>query len=80
MAPPIEHEITIKKLIGIIVNRLGYSGDIIYDTSYSNGQLKKTVDSSEINKYISDFEFTELENGLRETISFFCKNYKCIRK
>jgi GDP-L-fucose synthase len=80
VSPPIECEISIKNVIDIITNKLGYTGRILYDSKYSNGQHKKTVDSTEIKKYIPDFQFTDLETGLDNTIKFFCANYDSIRK
>lgn len=79
VAPPTKDEISIKTLLSIIVNKLEYTGTILYDTTYPNGQIKKTVDSNEINKY-THFHFTPLKNGLEKTIAFFCNNYDTIRK
>lgn len=75
-----EYEISIKDVLDIIIKEFEYTGSIEYDTMYSNGQYRKTVDSSELNKFLPGFQFTKLENGLKNTIKYFCDNYTEIRK
>lgn len=80
VGPSIKEEITIKQLVEKLTILFKFEGVIVYDTSYSDGQIKKTVDSVELLNYIPDFEFTELNTGLTETINYFIKNYNCVRK
>jgi GDP-L-fucose synthase len=80
VAPPETHEISIKQLIEKIVELYDFKGKIIYDTSYSDGQYKKTATHQELLKYLPDFTFTNLDTGLSEVIDYFNKNYNVIRK
>jgi GDP-L-fucose synthase len=80
VGPSIKEEITIKELVNKIVKEFGFNGEIIYDSNFSNGQSKKTVDDSELLKYIPDFKFTPLDIALKETIKYFIKNYDMVRK
>jgi len=52
----------------------------IYDTSYSDGQYKKTATHQELLKYFPNFTFTDLNTGLSEVINYFDTNYDNIRK
>lgn len=80
VGPPIEDEITIKELVNKIVKEFEFNGEIIYDSSFPEGQYKKTVSNSELLEYIPGFKFTPLDVALKETIKYFIKNYNTIRK
>ena len=41
---------SIKKLVNIIANKVGYEGKIIFNKKYPNGVLKKNIDSSRVKK------------------------------
>ena len=41
---------SIKKLVNIIANKVGYKGKIIFNKKYPNGVLKKNIDSSRVKK------------------------------
>jgi GDP-L-fucose synthase len=80
VSPNKESEITIKELADNIAKGFDFKGEIVYDTSYSDGQLSKTCDSSELLKSIPHFKFTSIEDGLQSTIKYFIENYESIRK
>ena len=80
IGPPVEDEITIKDLVNKIVKEFDFKGSIIYDSSFPEGQFRKTVDDSELLTYIPDFKFTPLEESLKETIDYFKQNYETVRK
>ena len=80
VSPDKESEITIKELVECIAKGFDFKGEILYDSSYSDGQLSKTCDSSELLKSIPNFEFTSMEYGLRSTIEYFVNNYDSVRK
>jgi GDP-L-fucose synthase len=77
---PSKNEISIKELVNKIVKEFNFKGSIVYDSNFSEGQHKKTVDDSELLKYIPDFKFTQLDTGLKETIKYFVKNYNTVRR
>ena len=80
VGPPVKDEISIKELVNKIVKEFDFNGRIIYDSDFLEGQHKKTVDDSELLKYIPDFKFTPLDVGLKKTIKYFIENYNTIRK
>ena len=73
-------EISIKEVVGIIVELMNFKGDVIFDSSKPDGQFRKPSDNSKIKNYLPDFKFTTLYDGLKETIEYFEKNYTIIRK
>ena len=76
ICPPKSHEISIKQIINKIVNIFNFKGEIIYDTTVTDGQLKKTSQSSK--EYI-DYPFTNINVGLIDTVGYFIKNYDNLR-
>lgn len=71
-------EISIKALAELIAEVAGYKGEIKWDTTKANGQMRKMLDSSRMRQMIewSDIDFTEMETGLRRTVQAY-KEYKC---
>jgi len=73
-------EISIKDLAHMVAKIMGYKKNIIWDTTKPSGQYRKPSDNSKLKSIIGDFKFTKIEIGLEETIDYFIKNYKTIRK
>ena len=73
------NEISIKELVNKISNIFDYK-NIIYDTNYSDGQYRKSVDNKKLKEIIPNLKFTEINKGLEKTIEWFINNYESIRK
>jgi len=73
-------EISIKDIVGIIVELMNFKGNVVFDVTKPNGQFRKPSDNSKIKNYLPDFKFTPLYEGLKETIDWFEGNYNVIRK
>lgn len=73
-------EISIKEVVTIITEIMDFNGEIIYDSTKPDGQFRKPSDNSKIKKYLPEFKFTPLYDGLKETINYFIVNYESIRK
>jgi GDP-L-fucose synthase len=58
----------------LIAEIVGYKGEIIWDASKPDGQLRKSLDTSDMEFYVS-FEFTTLKDGLEKTIDY-CKSLR----
>jgi GDP-L-fucose synthase len=78
-SPPESHEISIRNLINLICKISKFDGDIIYDMSYSDGQFKKTTNDDELKRYLPNFNFTPLEEGISNTIEYFKQNHDKLR-
>ena len=74
------NEISIKDLVDLLVMEFKFKGKVIFDESKPDGQFRKPSDNSKLKSYLPNFEFTPIENGLRETINWFIENYENTRK
>lgn len=77
-------EITIADVAKIISKKFHYQHKIKFDTSYSDGQYKKTANNRKLktllnniknNNFNSSFEFTSIISGITETVKWFIDNY-----
>lgn len=73
-------EISIKDVVGIIVELMNYKGNVVFDSTKPDGQFRKPSDNSKIKEYLPNFQFTPIYKGLKETIEYFEKNYNVVRK
>jgi len=73
-------EISIKEDVGIIVEIMNFKGEVKFDTTKPDGQYRKPSDNSKIKSYLPDFNFTNLFDGLKETIVDVEKYYNVVRK
>lgn len=73
-------EISIKQLVEMIVEEMGFEGKIIFDISKPEGQFRKPSDNSKLKELIPNFKFTPIKIGLKETIQWFINNYQNVRK
>lgn len=75
-----EQEISIGQIADIIAKEFQYAHNIRYDTSYSDGQFKKTADNGKLMKLYPNFEFTDIRSGIKNTVQWFKNNYDSCRK
>jgi GDP-L-fucose synthase len=67
-------EISIKDLATLIKELVGFSGDIIWDTSYPNGQPRRNVDHTRALKEFGFEATTSFREGLSEVIDWYLAN------
>lgn len=72
-------EVSIKYIVEKISEIIEYN-NIEYDTSFGDGQYKKTVSNQKIKNILKDYNFKDINYGLNKTIKWFCQNYETIRK
>jgi GDP-L-fucose synthase len=79
-----EAEVSIGCVAEEIANAMEFPNDIVFDTSYANGQYKKTADNSKLMEELQNteetFTFTSLSQGIKESVSWFITNYHACRK
>ena len=76
-----EQEVSIEYVSRLIAKKFNYEHKLIFDTTKSDGQYKKTADNSKLmNLLQNDFNFTSIEDGLNNTIDWFIENYYTCRK
>jgi len=73
-------EVTIKEVVDHIIEAMEFKGDVEYDTTKSDGQFKKTASTKKLRKYLPDFTFTPIKQGISETVKWFVDNYETARK
>jgi GDP-L-fucose synthase len=66
----------------LIAKEFDYQENMYFDTSFSDGQYKKTADNSKLMNRLRDstFEFTSMEAGIRNSVQWFIENYDNARK
>ena len=75
-----DEEISIKDLVGILVDEFKFKGKVVFDKTKPDGQLRKPSDNSKIKELLPDFEYTPFEQGIKETVNWFKENYENARK
>ncbi|KAI0123652.1 GDP-L-fucose synthase [Xylariales sp. AK1849] len=69
-----DSEMSIKNAVSTVCKLSDFSGQIEWDTTKTDGQLRKTADNTKLKAYLKDFKFTSFEQGVRETIAWFVQN------
>ncbi len=64
-------EISIKDLVHTIKHMIGFTGEIIWDTTKPNGQPRRSLDTSRAEKHFGFRAKTSFEEGLRRTIEWY---------
>lgn len=62
---------TIRELIEVVAELLGFNGEIVWDTSKPNGQLKKCFDVTRMREWLGYKCHTSLRDGIKKTIEWF---------
>lgn len=66
-------EISIKELAELIAEIVGYTGEIIWDTTKPDGQMRKKLDTTQMQELLS-VQITPIEDGLKNTIKWYINN------
>merc|ERR1711988_429553 len=75
-----DSEIAIAEAAQMVADSLGYSQPMQMDTSKADGQFKKTASNRKMRALWPDFEFTPMDQAIRETAEWFMDNYDTCRK
>ena len=67
-------------MVDLLVQEFNFKGNVIFDTTKPEGQFRKPSDNSKLKSYLPDFEFTPIEQGIKETVNWFIENYDKARK
>ena len=73
-------EYSIKQVVDLIVQHMGFKGKVKWLTDKPNGQYRKPSSNAKLLSIIGEYEFTTLEKGLKESIEWFILNYPKVRK
>ncbi|CAK9298637.1 unnamed protein product [Gordionus sp. m RMFG-2023] len=73
-------EISIKDAVNMVTKSMDFQNKIIFDTSKSDGQYKKTASNLKLMKLLPDFQFTPIDKAIKDTCDWFVQNYETARK
>lgn len=68
--------VSVRKLAETIKKIIGYDGKLVYNTSKPDGALHKMFGIHKMKKELQWVPKTTMEDGIKETVSWFSKNYK----
>jgi GDP-L-fucose synthase len=66
--------VTISAVAEAIKKAHNYQGQIVYDTSKSDGQYKKTASNKKLRSLYKEFQFTPFERAIQETVDWYKMN------
>lgn len=75
-----EDEISIKQAAEAVVEAMDFKGNVVFDTSKSDGQYKKTASNAKLMQLYPDFKFTPFKEAIKTTVDWFEGNYETARK
>lgn len=64
-------EHTIRSIAETIAELLKYKGELVFDTSKPDGQMRRRVDSNKADHFLEWFPIVSLEQGLKKTIQWY---------
>jgi GDP-L-fucose synthase len=67
--------ISVQELVNIIVKKCEYDGEILWNRSMPDGAPRKVMDDARFRKMFPEFEFTDFEKGIGETIKYYRSIY-----
>jgi len=73
-------EVTIETVARIIAKTMNYEDQLQFDTSFQEGQYKKTASNKKLLESMSSLTFSNFEEKLKITIEWFINNYETLRK
>lgn len=74
-----EEEVSIKEAAEAVLEAMNFKGEVILDTTKSDGQFKKTASNAKLKKLRPDFRFTPFKQAIKETCDWYLKNYPNVR-
>ena len=73
-------EVSIEYVAREIAKNFDYEEKIVFDSSFSDGQFKKTADNSKLMNRIKEFNFIPITIGIKKSVEWFINNYDICRK
>jgi GDP-L-fucose synthase len=79
-------EVSIDFVARQIAQNFDYEHRLVYDSSFSDGQFKKTADNTKLRNLLrqsekyNSFQFEDISDGLRKSVDWFIENYELARK
>jgi len=71
-------EIKIADLVPLIAKLTGFTGELVWDTSQPDGQLRRCLDTQKSQELLDWQACVDLEAGLAETVEWFCQDRRAM--
>jgi len=71
-----EEEVSIKQAAEAVVKGMNFTGEVKFDQTKADGQYRKVASNAKLRKYLPEYKFTSIEDGLKETCEWFEANYE----
>ena len=71
--------ITIKEIVELIVDAMKFKGEIVFDTTKPSGQKQRSLSGNKLRNLLPDFQFTPIDEGIKQTVDWFINNYPNVR-
>jgi len=75
-----EDEVSIGDVAKMIADAMEFKGNLVFDTSKSDGQFKKTAANKKLKKLYPDLTFTPINEAIKISSQWFVDNYEKARK
>jgi GDP-L-fucose synthase len=70
-----KEEVSIEHVARLIAKNFDYEERIVFDSSFSDGQYKKTADNTQLISLLAesgiDIRFTPVEDGIKKSVEWF---------
>uniref|UniRef100_A0A182RTC6 GDP-L-fucose synthase n=1 Tax=Anopheles funestus TaxID=62324 RepID=A0A182RTC6_ANOFN len=73
-------EVSIAQLAESLAKAFEFKGKLEFDTTKADGQYKKTASNAKLRKLLPDFQFTDFDVAIKETVKWYTANYDQARK
>ena len=57
-------EVSIKEVAEMIADAMGFTGDVVFDSSKADGQFKKTASNAKLRSLYPEFAFKPMREGV----------------
>ncbi len=74
LAPGPEQEVSIADIAYMVAKAFEYNRDIVFDTSFVDGQFKRTVSNAKLMTLNPGYNFTPLEEAIRTSVEWYKTN------
>lgn len=75
-----EAEVSIGQLAQSIAKAFDFRGKIEFDTTKADGQFKKTASNNKLRNLHPTFKFTNFDQAIKDSVTWFIDNYSIARK
>jgi GDP-L-fucose synthase len=73
-------EVSIGDVAHLLAKCVGYQGRLEFDTTQADGQFKKTASNAKLRSLLPEFQFTPLEQAIKETAQWYSQNWMSARR